>query len=506
MAEGTEFRSSRRRFIRSGLAGAVAAGSTASLTSCGPSAPESQNLEPRSQGSVPNPDVIIIGAGLSGLNAGLILEEMGAKVLILEGRDRVGGRLYTMDDVPGAPEAGGSGIGSSYGRILGAMDRFKVDRVGERARTGMNPDSSMMDIERTLIQLSDWESHSLNPFSGENRAKFPWEIQFGVFAKENPLKSPEQFLDPAYSKFDVPVYDFLRAQGLDHRSVMLGAGTNMSYGDEDGPFGLSTLMWFNILAFGASMAGATLPGSPFAGKDGNQRIPEGMAKGFGGEIRFNSHVVGIRDGQDQAEVWLKDGSRLTAKRVIVTMPFSALRLVSLDAPITDLQSRAIRTLGYTNVTHLHFVARRKFWEDDGLPPSIWSNGPIARFNALRNNRDDPEEITSFIAFTNDRVANLMDRLGPDAASAYMLDYLGKIRPSTKGALEFVKFWSWQEDPFAGGAYAAWKPGQISGFGAGMAQPAGRIHFAGEHTSQASRGMEGAMESGERAAFELTDFL
>lgn len=231
-----------------------------------------------------------------------------------------------------------------------------------------------------------------------------------------------------------------------------------------------------------------------------------MAKHLKAEIQFNSKVVGIRHEEGHAEVHLDDGTILKAPQVIVTIPFSALRLIDIDAPITAKQSQAINTLQYTNVTHLHFVPKRKFWEEDGMMPSMWTDGPPARFMSLRNNPNNPDEVTSFIAFANDRVANHLDRLGPDASAKYILDYLAQVRPSTKGALEFVKYWSWQLDPFSGGAYASWGPGQSTGFGKGMAEAAGRIHFAGEHTSVVTRGMEAAMESGERVAFEVADTL
>lgn len=494
----------RRDFIASGLSAAALTVGVGLLSGCQRSG---TNTEDKTTNiTVDRPDVIVIGAGLSGLNAALLLEELGAKVQVLEGRDRVGGRVYTMDDVPGHPEAGGSGIGSSYGRILSAMDRFKVERGPERPRTVPIKELSMLNIERQNILLPDWSSHALNPFSEKYREIMPWLVQYGIYAKSNPLTNSAQFLDPEYAKYDVSVYEFLKQKGLDHRSIMLCAGTNMSYGDAAGPHGLSVLMWFNILAFANANSGDNLPGSPFAAKGGNQRIPEAMANGLKNEIAFNAHVVGIRSSEGNAEVRLSDGTKLTAKRVIVTAPFSALRLVDLDAPVTPLQANAIHSLGYTNVTHLHYVPTRKFWEDDGMPPSIWSDGPTARFMALRNNPESPEEITSFIAFANDRTAEHLDRVGPELANAYILSYLEKIRPSTKGALELVKFWSWQLDPFAGGAYAAWRPGQLSTFGAVMAKPAGRVHFAGEHTAQSARGMEGAMESGERAAFEVIEAL
>lgn len=451
-------------------------------------------------------DVVVIGAGLSGLNAALLLEELGHNVIVLEGHNRIGGRLYTLADVPGAPEAGGSGIGSSYGRLLGTMDRFGIEKRSERGRTIAKVGNTIINIARQNISPADWTSHTLNPFPDGMREKMPWSFKYGIYSDNNPLSGPDQFLDPKFAKYDVSVFDFLTEKGFSREAIELGAGTNMSYGDDSGPYGLSVLMWFNIIAFGNANRGQSDPGSPFAGKGGNQRIPEGMAKQLKNEVRLNSRVVGIRSEQDQAQVMLDDGSLISAKRVIATTPFSALRLIDVDAPLAPTQAQAIRSLGYTNVTQLHYVPKRKFWEDDGMSPSMWTDGPTARFMALRNNPESPEEITSFIAFANDRQAGLLDRLGAEAANQHILSYLEQIRPSTKGALEFVKFWSWQLDPFAGGAYAAWQPGQLSTFGRDMSKPAGRLHFAGEHTAVAARGMEGAMESGERAAFEVAEAI
>lgn len=448
-------------------------------------------------------DVIVVGAGLSGLNAALLLEEQGAKVAVLEGQDRIGGRLLTLDDVPGSPEAGGNEIGASYGRVRDAMARYGTTAVNMRPRTEKTEDHTCLHIGGEIIRIEDWAKSPHNPFPKAHRTTLPWHLEFKLFEGPNPLSSPAQFIDPAYAEHDISIYQYLKDQGFSDPAIQLGAGTNMGQGNA--PKDLSLLHWFNVMAF-VKMSSGGPPMPSIAGQGGNQRIPEAMAKALRADVRTQAKVIGIRDEAEQVVVELADGAQLTARHVIVTAPFAALRNLHLDAPITPKQKQAIDEIDYTRVTQLHYRPTRKFWEMDGLPPSMWTDSKAARFLALRNNPNDADEITSFVVYANDHIALHLDTLGPEAANQQTLSHLASIRPSTKDALEFVKYHSWQEDPFAGGAYAAWKPGQVSAFGRGMSAPAGRVHFAGAHTSIVTRGMEAAMESGERAAFEVLDRL
>lgn len=158
-------------------------------------------------------DVIVIGAGLAGLNATLLLEEMGYKVTLLEGRDRVGGRLYTLDDVPGAPEAGGSGIGSIYGRLLGAADRYNIPLASERPRTVPVREISMMNLRGTHIGFDEWKTHAMNPLPDAFREMLPWWVPYTLYREDNPLASTAEVTDAKFSKFDVSTYQYLKGKG-----------------------------------------------------------------------------------------------------------------------------------------------------------------------------------------------------------------------------------------------------------------------------------------------------
>jgi monoamine oxidase len=181
------------------------------------------------------------------------------------------------------------------------------------------------------------------------------------------------------------------------------------------------------------------------------------------------------------------------------MPFSVLRSVALNADLPPPQRRAIDTLAYSNQVTGWLVAKRRYWEEDGLPPGLWSDGPAERIFSQPSRVQADPTISFYLRGAHADAIRAMPRAD---AEAFLLDRLAKMRPSTKGALDFVRLHSWPDHRFTRGGYAYFRPGQINDFGAVMARPAGRLHFAGEHTAQLAPGMEGACESGERAALEI----
>jgi monoamine oxidase len=187
--------------------------------------------------------------------------------------------------------------------------------------------------------------------------------------------------------------------------------------------------------------------------------------------------------------------------VVCALPFATLRHVRLQPGLRALQSKAVRSLPYQPVHQVALQASRPFWQSDGLEPSMWTDSPIGRVTAIHGGRDD-YDVASLLVSAFGRGALYLDRMGHADAARYVIDEIERMRPAAKGTLTVTGQHSWSRDPFAGGAWAYFHPGTVTRFLPAMFQPHRRVHFCGEHTSVTARGMEGALESGERAAREV----
>ncbi|MCP5340183.1 MAG: FAD-dependent oxidoreductase [Sinobacteraceae bacterium] len=439
-------------------------------------------------------DVVVVGAGLSGLYAAMLLEEQGLKVCVVEGRDRVGGRMFTLDQLPGKPEGGGSLLGPRYARALDLATRLNVALAPARPRTEPVAGEVALNIRGQTIRVEDWESSKLNPFPEALRSRTPWDIYFGELPKFNPFESLGDWRDPRYSRHDRPIQSILSEAGYSDEALRI-LQSNSSYGNDF--FTLSGLHLYHYFTWQKLQA---VEGPRVNCADGNQRLPEAMARSLRGDIRLATSVTAIGSTDDGVEVVCEDGARLRAPHGLCTLPAPVLRYIKVDPPFFGEKANAVLNLDYHKTYQVHFGFTRRFWEDDGLPPSLWTDGPVGRFNALKD--IDGKSIVCFLAYANGHNAARLDRMSFDEAVAYVMRELEAMRPSLKGALQPLRAWSMQNDRFSGGSYATWKPGQVPRFNAALVAPWGRWHFAGEHTALMARGFEGALESGERAALEI----
>jgi monoamine oxidase len=178
-----------------------------------------------------------------------------------------------------------------------------------------------------------------------------------------------------------------------------------------------------------------------------------------------------------------------------------LRKVEISPNLSDTKRKAIDELAYDTITRVVLQCRTRYWEKDGyngfgvsdLPQEIWH----ASF-------DQPGTRGLLVSYMYFALGQRVGALSEEDRLAFVAREMNKLHPGLVDNLEghFSKVWA--ADPWAGGAAAIPAPGQMRTLCAGIENPEGRVHFAGEHTSHWTGWMQGALESGLRAAREVTD--
>lgn len=440
-------------------------------------------------------DTIVIGAGLSGLHTAQMLADEGRKVLILEARDRVGGRVLSLDDVNASPEAGANTMLAAYGRTIDLAQRLKLPLIDMSKRPPAMPPG--VHVGGKSFTIEQWRAAPENPFKGDRRKLHPGSIVPIEAAMANMFESADGWCDPANAGLDISMQRFLTDRGFSAEEIALAYNANPGYGrvaEET-----SLLNWLFVAAFfrAQRIAGTV----EYAVAGGNSRLPEAMAKAFGGEIRLSTPISAIRSTTSGAEVVCVDGSRIRADHVVCSVPLAPLRKVAFDAPLPALHRAAIFEAPQMMITQTHLEVSAPFWEDDGLPADLWTDTPLGVLSSVRGGAS-ATEVTSLTCWARGDKAARLDKMSEPDAGAFVLAELERVRPAAKGKVRVAGFKSWQTDPFSAGDWVVWGPGQATTLPQACGQAAGRIHFCGEHTALSSRGMEGALESAERVALEI----
>ncbi len=444
-------------------------------------------------------DVIVVGAGLAGLAAALQLEAGGCTVRVLEAQQRVGGRVRSMSQPGGPREAGGTYIGAGYRRVIGAAEHYGVALMDVTALLRFFREQDLA-LGNTLIRQSEWPTHPANPFSDTDRTLMPWTCARVLGARDNPLPSPQAWLDPAYASLDVPVRDWLRDRGMDDRAIAVGYDINPSFGTSAAD--VSALQLLYRAAFSKQQRSYAPEGVVgYTARDGVERIPEAMAAALRGDVRVASPVRAIASASGGVTVTCVNGDRHRADHVICALPFGALRRVALSPTPAGAQAEAIAGLASQPITQVYLRPRTAFWEQDGYAPSLFTDS-VAGMVAASRNGDDPDEITSLTAWAMGANAMRLDAMAPADAGKAVIAAIEAVRPAARGQLALLGMQSWGRDPWAGGGWAWFRPGEVHRWAPAMGKPLDRIYFCGEHLGVSSRGMEGAMESAQQVASDI----
>jgi monoamine oxidase len=445
-------------------------------------------------------DVVVVGAGLAGLHAAATLEQAGARVLVLEAQSRVGGRIHSMRQHGSTAEAGGTYIGAGYARVIGAAQRHGVELMDVTPILEFFREQDLA-LRGAIIRQSEWPTHPANDFPQRDRHHLPWNYHRVLTMRDNPLAAPSAWLDPKHAALDVSAHDWLRGLGLSERAIELAYGLNVSFGRD--AHDVSALLLLFRGAFSKEQrAQAPTDSLGFTVRHGVQRLPEAMAKALRHGVELDHAVSSIALERERAVVACANGRRISAGQVVAAVPPPVLRRIAIEPSLPALQAEAISRLPSQPLTQVYLRPRSRFWEQDGYAASLFTDTRAGMLAAARN-RDNPTEVTSLAAWIVGEHAAELDRLPSAAdAGAAVIAAVEALRPAAKGQLELIGLHSWGADPYAGGAWTYFRPGEVTRYAAVLGSSHGRLHFCGEHLATASRGMEGAMESAERAAAEV----
>lgn len=425
--------------------------------------------------------VIVVGAGFAGLIAARELGASGHDVLVLEARDRMGGRTYyrPFGGVGRSVEMGGTWFSTDFmGPLREEIERYAVDVT-----------------EVPMPERFLWVT------GGERRTGFPVPVEegydleralFGAMAASRRLDMSTIFADPGLSDLDVGVAAWLDEQELPEATRdFLTAFVCMYSGCAADDISVASFCQAVMHEFGDS-AFAAFAALSHKFSHGTVDLVERIAGDVAGEIRLGAPVRAIAQGDAGAQVTLEDGETLEADAVIVTAPVNTLGQIDftpeLDPRVARMaaQGQPCRSL--------------KVWAlADNVPSGLFAAGWGGGMQWVSNEYEAGDS-SLVVGFGYD--PEQLDISDPRSVERALRRYV------PEAVVRDVDFHDWNADPWSRGAWAVWRPGWLGDGGLAAAnEPHGRVVLAGSDISTRFAGwIAGAIHSGREAAQRVASEL
>ncbi len=448
----------------------------------------------------PRKKVVIIGAGMAGLTAAYELRRAGHEPIVLEAQQRVGGRVCTLRE-PFSDglyaEAGAMRIPKAHDLTMGYIDKLNVKVSpftmgnqnayyyfhGKRVRIGdanANPDTLGFDVaphERGKTAAQLWEG-CLKPIVKmlEERGSAAWPDIVAQYDRY----CTREFLEASnWSEAAIEMFGLLADQ-----EALMNASFLELFREEAGNY------YTNMVEVDGGM----------------DHLPRAFLPELRSHIRFGAKMTAIDQSAESVTVHFETAAgraQVSADYAIITVPFTVLRHVEILKPFARAKQKAIRQLHYDASAKILFQCRRRFWEeDDGIfGGGTMTDLPIRVVFYPDHSRETGRGVM-LASYTWSEDAQRWGSLSPADRITQALDDMAEIHPQIRTEFEVGTSKMWHDDEFAGGAFALFDPGQQSLLHDQIVAPEGRIHFAGEHASLAHAWIQGAIESGLRAAHEI----
>ena len=487
-------RVNRRRFLKQSLAvaGALVASPVKELTAA------ASQLKNRSSSK----KVIILGAGLGGLSAGYELTQAGHDIDILEARSRPGGRVYTLRK-PFAEglyaETGATRIPENHEWTMKYVKLFNL--ALDEFRPIDLRDVHYVHGKRIISghgEEIDWPVELTAEEKAMGLAKMHQKYITPIVKAMGDISAPDWAPSAAIKQYDEMTWiEFLRKQGASPGAIDL-----LTMGHSAGLYGeVSALQMLRVTAESRKRR------QMYKIRGGNDLLPQAFAARLKEKIHYDSPVVKIeQDGQGVRVVFLDSGKQqiVTGDYLICTIPFSVLRRIEVAPSFSHEKQRAIEQLWYTSVARISIQTKTRFWLNEDLSGFARTDLPIMEIWNLTH--DIPGTRGILLAYSSGEPARQITGMKESDRISFTLENMEMIFPKTREQFEIGVAVCWDEEEWSRGALAWLKPGHTATVLPYISRPEGRIHFAGDHTSAWSSWMQGALESGNRAAREVNERL
>ena len=438
-----------------------------------------------------NRTVTVIGAGLAGLSAAYDLHRAGWQVIVLEARPRVGGRVYSIRSFAHGQvaEAGGEFIEETHTRMLSFAEQFdlKLGRVGS-----------------WQSQKEDWASFAGKAGPLSDASIWGTDLQMEMERVWNALADLGKLVSDAYqpqAAREAARLDRQSAlewiQSLDvHPLAKNGFIQHIRSEYTTEP------QYFSLLDLARNSAMYYMDGhrhQNYRVIGGNDLIPCALADALP-DVRLHAVVTSVRLLPEEVVVTVKQNdSHLTLHSAfaILAIPLTTARLIDFHSSLPVDYQRMVNEVSYGAVTKVLIQYRERFWKGRGWNGRLVNDGPIVMTWHATSHLDEQAGIIT--AYTGGEPGTRLAGLSDADRISLAVNEIEKLFPGSSEMIEHTATIAWPNEEYTRGAYMALAPGQVTSHWNTLMHPAGRLFFAGEHATALQGFMEGAVESGQRAA-------
>ncbi len=438
--------------------------------------------------------VTVIGAGLAGLSAAYELNRAGWNVTVLEARDRVGGRCCTVRNFSQGlvAEGGGEFVDESHARMIALADQFNLKLAVTHSWRGKDHDWAEFDGKAgRMSDVSVWGFNLAEEVGRE------WELlsklsEFVEDANQPHLARDAARLD-SQSALDwiesLEVHPFAKKYFIQH--------IRLEYTCEPERLSLLDLARNSRMYY-------TSPKHPknFRVVGGNDQIARALAETLT-DVRMNAAMESIRLTSDGVAVsYQQAGSHVTldSEFAILAVPLTTARLIDFNSSLPVAHQKMVDEISYGAVTKVMIEYRKRFWNERGWNGRLTTDAPInITWHATGHIEHERGIIT---AYTGGAPGEKLSALSDEERIDLAVSEIERLFPGSEALVENVSTIAWLNEPYTRASYMALAPGEATAHWKTLFQPAGRLFFAGEHATPIQGFMEGAVESGQRAAREI----